>query len=565
MNTAFKVPVGTTHQNEGALATAHFNEAKVLQELKHYLPSQTPLKDFIHHNSLHAFQNLKFFDALFKSSKVFGYQVTLQLTEYRELYLIGRIKGDVLERVIREAKGIDNVREWKEKLLAGDYNTSILPRVGLLRETWKTHYKQDLDNQVQPLLFRILCSYLDQGIALWKFPIAEGGFLHSVRELEQRSFASFFKSKRAKAFLRNENCTITELLKIIVGDEGYYEQYLFDQQFSHQGWSGIVCAVEAQPNTLLDRRIISLHDLIVFELLLELDALDVQFGEHWQPLTSMVTAKPVHLLADVSTTELSEVLTLWQTAFEWSYYDDVVVGIKQQKGKEPNLPLPKRFQALFCIDERECSLRRHIEQVDPICETFGTPGFFSVEFYFQPQGGKFYDKLCPAPVTPAYLIKEYGVKEKRKQEVLYSGNTHAFFAGLFSTLTLGFWAGVRLVQNLFRPQMSPAISNAFAHMHQHAQLTIENKGLEDRENNLQVGFTIEEMAARVESLLRGIGLIKDFAPIIYAIAHGSSSANNPHHGAHDCGACSGRPGSVNARVFAFMANHPKVRALLQDR
>ncbi|MBK6523954.1 MAG: DUF2309 family protein [Sphingobacteriaceae bacterium] len=70
-----------------------------------------------------------------------------------------------------------------------------------------------------------------------------------------------------------------------------------------------------------------------------------------------------------------------------------------------------------------------------------------------------------------------------------------------------------------------------------------------KENNLQIGFTIAEMASRVEALLRGIGLINQFAPLVYVVAHGSSSANNPHHGAHDCGACSGRPGAVNARVF----------------
>jgi uncharacterized protein YbcC (UPF0753/DUF2309 family) len=82
---------------------------------------------------------------------------------------------------------------------------------------------------------------------------------------------------------------------------------------------------------------------------------------------------------------------------------------------------------------------------------------------------------------------------------------------------------------------------------------------------LQIGFTIDEMSLRVENLLKGIGLINDFAPIIYVVGHGSSSANNPHHGAHDCGACSGRPGSVNARVFAHMANHPKVRAQLSQK
>ena len=85
------------------------------------------------------------------------------------------------------------------------------------------------------------------------------------------------------------------------------------------------------------------------------------------------------------------------------------------------------------------------------------------------------------------------------------------------------------------------------------------------EQGLQIGFTIEEMTQRVESQLRNMGLIENFAPIIYIVAHGSSSANNPHHGAHDCGACSGRPGSVNARVFSTMANHNEVRKALQEK
>ena len=481
------------------------------------------------------------------------------------MYRIGRINSAILERVILDAKGKEHVKEWKEKLLGKAYDTSTSARIGVLRGSWKEQYKIDLDNLVQPLLFRVLCSYLDQGIALWKFPVAEGGFLATIKQLEERSFASFFSTKRAKEFLLSGNCKIGDLLKIIVGEEAFYEQYLFDQQFSHRGWSGIVCAIEAQPNSLLDRKVISLHDLIVFELLLEIDALDAQLGKEWQSLSSYLNIQPVNLLADVASNELAQVITLWQNAFEWSYYDNVVAGIGLGNGNVSATPVKKSLHALFCIDERECSLRRHIEQVDPYCETLGTPGFFSVEFFFQPEGGKFYDKLCPAPVTPAYLIKEFDVNEKRKHEVLYSGKTHAFFPGLLSTLTLGFWAAVRLVQHVFKPQMSPAISNAFAHMHKHSQLTIENKSVDDRENNLQVGFTIAEMAARVESLLRGIGVTNDFAPIVYVVAHGSSSANNPHHGAHDCGACSGRPGSVNARVFSYMANHLMVRALLQGK
>ena len=538
-----------------------FDEGKVLDHLKHYLPSQTPLKDFIHHNSLHAYQHMKFYDGIFTASKKFGYQVTLQLSEYRELYSMGRIKDDVLERVITESKGAETVALWKDKLLNQPYDTCNNERIGLLRANWKKQHEIDLDNLVQPLLFRILCSYLDQGVSIWKFPIQDGGFIASLQQLEKESYTSIFKTPRAKEWLLNKPLHLTDLLETVVGDTAYFEQYLFDQQFSHRGWSGMVGAIEKAPHSLLDSRKISLRELIIFELLLEIDALDFSLGNHWKPLCSVVASPPLNLFEEVASTELQEVFRLFQDAFEWSYYDGVIAGLKLGKNPEKNEKTTS-FQALFCIDERECSLRRHIENIDPHCETLGTPGFFGVEFYLQPENGNFYDKLCPAPVTPKYLIKEFGVTEKRKHDHFYTPHTHTFFGGILAAIGFGVWAAVRLLQNIFRPVMSPAISNAFAHMNKESQLTIENSHIEDRENGLQIGFTIEEMATRVEGVLRGIGLTKNFAPIVYVMAHGSSSANNPHHGAHDCGACSGRPGSVNARVLSFMANHFKVRQLL---
>jgi hypothetical protein len=153
----------------------------------------------------------------------------------------------------------------------------------------------------------------------------------------------------------------------------------------------------------------------------------------------------------------------------------------------------------------------------------------------------------------------------KKGEPLYTKLTHGLFSGILLSIIYGFWAFAKKVQLLFRPKMSPAISNAYGHMDRQSTLSIINKEPGDIENGLQVGYTIEEMATRAEGFLRGIGLIKNFAPIVYIVAHGSSSANNPHHGAHDCGACSGRPGATNARVQAFNLNHPEVRKILLSK
>jgi len=543
----------------------HFSLDETLHKLRHYLPAQAPLKDFVHHNTLHAFQNEKFEKAVRNASKIFGYKSSLSLGEYRELLNEGKIDRSILEKVIQQREGLVDQVKWYDRLLTKTYNEEISPKIGGIREAWKKNYAIDLDTIVHTNLFRILNAYLDQGIASSKFPVNDASFMASVRILERNTLVGFFKTKRAKRLLQTENLKIETLLEIIVGDPDFYEEYLFDQQFAHPGWSGLVAVIEQQPLSLLDGRKITLKELLILECLLEIDNLDYSLGKDWQPLSKKTKLNHLDLFDKNEFTEYDEVLTLWQKAYEWTYYDDVLSGIKSNIREESVEDSEVSFQAFFCIDDRECSIRRNIEHFDTTCHTYGTPGHFGVEAYYQPRRAKFHTKVCPGPVTPTHLLKEVATNKEDQEDIHFDKSTHSLLKGLLISQTIGFWSVIKLLINIFRPSFSPVSSSSLLHMDEFSSLTIENRSDEHMAGELRIGFTIDEMTDIVESVLRSTGLVSGFSRLIYIFGHGGSSANNTHYAGYDCGACSGRPGSANARAFSHMANHKGVRKGLKSR
>lgn len=534
----------------------------ILHDLKHFLPAQASLKDFIHHNTLHSFQSDKFFDGIRRASSILGYKVSLSLDEYRQLYDQGRISDKAIQKVLEEYEP-GRVNEIHQLMLNGFFPKEHEPRIGKLRSYWKKIYQIDLDSLVHPVLFRLLCSYLDQGISIWNFPLGHLSLMSAVREMERISAISLFHTSEARRYALNPDTTLEELLDLLVGDSGLTGNYLFDQQFMHPGWSGMVSVIEDMPDTLLDQRKISLREMIQLELILELDALWNFRGKNWKPLAHVIPALPENYFRPVEKTPLHHVLEYWQRSFERTYHDQALRGIMDLT-PDPRYSGAHSMQGLFCIDDRECSFRRYVEEIDPRAQTFGTPGFFGVEFFFQPEDGKFLTKLCPAPVTPKYLIRELNSSRKRSSELHFRKDTHGLFRAWLITQTLGFWTAVKLFLNIFRPAMSPATASSFRHMDKNAGLSVECSEPAEIYNGLQVGFTKKEMVTRLDALLKSIGLVGDFAPIVYVIGHGSSSVNNPHYAAYDCGACSGRAGSVNARVICQMANDSVVRDMLRS-
>lgn len=542
--------------------TNAFDEKATLAHLAHYLPSQAPLKDFVHHNTLHAFQDLDFFDAIRTSSTIFGNRTTLSLREYRKRFSDGEISEEIIDSVIKKTKSLSEFDKWKKNVFELQEPIAINPKIGKLRKRWELDYGIDMDGMVRPKFIRIINSYLDQGIAIEGFPNSDTGLLESVLAVQNHSFAKLFNSKRAIALLHKKEKKLEDVLTLIVGDDRYYEQYLLDQQYAHPGLSGMVCAIEKKPDAVYARRNITLFDVIYLELLFELEGLENFVNINFKPLAIGVNYLPENIFKTVPTNDYWETLTLWQLAFETAYHDQVLAGLAEK-------PIEKKqeitSQAFFCIDDREESIRRNIEMIVPECQTFGTPAHFNIVAKFKPENAKFSTQICPGPYTPSHLIKETNRTSRPKVDLHFDSSSHQFFKGFIISQTIGFFSTIKLFTNIFNPKESVAKYNAKKdHMDYGSTLIYENKKGE-KEDGLQIGFTVDEMIDIVFGELSNTGLTTNFAPLVYHFGHGGSSTNNPYFAGYNCGACSGRPSTVNARLFALMSNRKDVRDGLEKK
>jgi uncharacterized protein YbcC (UPF0753/DUF2309 family) len=149
-------------------------------------------------------------------------------------------------------------------------------------------------------------------------------------------------------------------------------------------------------------------------------------------------------------------------------------------------------------------------------------------------------------------------------------SSRTLLRGWLSTSVLGLLSAVPLVGHLLAPRryalLREWLNKAFL-PEPRTELTLMRNTTQahDTVSGLLTGFAPEEKTDRVASVLRPAGLVSGFARLVVVLGHGSTSLNNPHESAHDCGACGGRRGGPNARLFAAMANRPEVRVRLRDR
>jgi len=484
----------------------------------------------------------------------------------------------------------------------------------------------DSDAWMNPPLIRFLAGYLDQGLAHWSMPDRDRGIHGCFLEIYRTPVAAQCGrwARTLPRLVADDHAAGRSALASIahsLGELGVVEHecadYLRAELLALRGWAGIVRQIEERPDRVPARNLtVTLRGYLAVRLLFERAALDeaardVSFSgplaelRNWlrnqlpiaKSPTAVERAWPLFHVAQLcgldssmveqwtprhaSTleSELQQLDSLRRRrilheAFERAIRHRLYDALVHHTPHSPSAP--PAFQAIFCLDEREESFRRHLEEVEPACETFSTAGFFNVAMYHQDVTDAHPRPLCPVAIRPDHYIAEietdgHSLRQQTRRLHQRAAGFLGYNVHLGSRLPMrgavlmtafGWLALVPLVLRVVFPWLSSRWRRI-----QHTTITAPTRLQLDRVDEpppigKHFGFTVREIADIVRRVIEDVGIRDRLSPLVLVIGHGSISLNNPHESAHDCGACGGGRGGPNARAFAQMANDSRVRRLL---
>jgi hypothetical protein len=506
------------------------------------------------------------------------------------------------------------------------------PRRTWLRELLLERTGEDSDALVNAVLIRFCAAFLDQGYSHWPLPERDKGFLHAFAAVYGRGCvaAPWLEGLQAMlsaareggdAALQSIDESLVELG--ILDDER--EDFLRSTLLALRGWAGLLWQMEtnaewtphpAPAGSLIEylavRLMLSrlahgalarqhlgftgrLRDLRAALEPARRDSADdasshraFQFyqlaqllGWSSEDLARLLPVEWSRLMAEVEEFDELARRRVFHAAYERQYRTATLDAIALRAEARRGRPEAPGFQLIACIDEREESFRRHLEEVAPECETFGAAGFFGVAMYYRGAADAHYVPLCPIIIKPRHYVREQvaftheqsGRRRAAARRTLgaashrWSAGSRTFWAGIVTSLA-GSAAVLPLVGRVLLPRATAQLRGVvgrFLRPPPATRLELERTEAAPGADPGHVGYTLDEMTDIVERVLRDIGLTRNFARLVIVCGHGSNSLNNPHEAAHDCGACGGARGGPNARAFAQMANSKRVREGLSRR
>ena len=302
---------------------------------------------------------------------------------------------------------------------------------------------------------------------------------------------------------------------------------------------------------------------------------------HVQQLSKSQLLAWLTLIEDFSPPQQQRV---WLNAYEHHYRQALLQALhaNHNRGRWAQRTQNPQAQIVFCMDDREEGIRRHLEELNPAVETLGAAGFFGLPMHYQGLDDERSTPLCPVVVTPSHIVREHTqptqtpLLDRHKRGNTFKQNlVQLLFHGLrrdaLPAMPLIILAAPLTLADLllksFLPKQQQQLLTKAGRLlappiNTRLQFNTENTAPSASPQQPRLGFTDQEQAERIAAFLKNTGLTYGFAELVVLMGHGSLSQNNPHLAAYDCGACSGRHGGPNARLFAAMANRPQVRKLL---
>jgi len=486
----------------------------------------------------------------------------------------------------------------------------------------------DTDAWIHPPLIRFLTGYLDQGLAHWAMPDRTRGIHGCFLDIYGTSLAVHCGpwARTLPALVDDDRMarrgaleSVTHSLDELGVTEDHRADYLRAELLALRGWAGIIRQIEERPDRVPARDLdVTLRGYLAIRLLFERAALAHAAGELPDgavPLRGLRAHLEQHFDPPAGPSRLDRAWRLFHVAqlsgqdasIVDSWTPERVAAIEAELRRLPHVfrrrilhrgfertvrhrlydalaqhvpqehPAAPAFQAIFCIDEREESIRRHLEEAEPSCETLSTAGFFNVAMYHQGVTDAHPRPLCPVAIRPDHYVAEVepggdrltgrSRRLQRRAAGFLGYNVHQGsrmpVRGAILMTAFGWLALIPLVLRVVFPWLSSRWHRvrATSTTPTATRLAIDRTA-DTPPLGTHNGFTVDEMAGIVRRVLEDTGIGRRLAPLVLVVGHGSISLNNPHESAHDCGACGGGRGGPNARAFAQMANHPRVREQL---
>lgn len=490
----------------------------------------------------------------------------------------------------------------------------------------------DSDLLVHPVLIRFCAAFTDQGISTWGLPDRDAGFFKSFCGLYRHAAAQPHQWMRplARELNRIESVHLTPLacilesLELLGVEESQWADFIDSTVVALRGWAGILWQMETRDDRvphpapagtliefvavrlLLERTAIShlcqrssppagntlksLREILLHRTASRLATSVEQRTFYvfqlaqvmgWNPkvLHQLTARQWTTLIAEIEGFPSLARRRIFQKAFEHRLLVKSLDAIAVKNQDPPEPARGSRFQSVFCLDAREESFRRHLEEQSPGIQTFGAAGFFGVAMYFRGIADAHFSAQCPVVVRPVHWVVEdmafpfeqthqFRARSRRVLGIAAHQihlDSRSFGPGAVLSAGLGTLASIPLVMRVLFPHFTARIRRTFARFVAPPVITrlrLERTQSNPGPNPGQIGFTVEEMAGIAGRFLRDIGLTTNFARLVFFIGHGSACQNNPHKSTYDCGACTGNPGGPNGRALAVMLNNPKVREIL---